>query len=225
MCSCATLCPQVVLAVKTEAEAIQVAEAFETVSEAAKTLTSAKEDASATLGVVAQAAAALQGLANTTAGSEGHDEGGGLAGRGQERDAGRMWEKDKAAESSALALGAIRVWCRDQIVALRCVASSLVPCQCLQPVCTHDSQAQRYARCFADTRCICTGAVNANLMELKRRVNSTLQGMLTVTTNLEIARTRLERKQEEAVSPYDPKPHAWKPQNICWSVVSPKYRC
>lgn len=46
---------------------------------------------------------------------------------------------------------------------------------------------------------ICAGAVNANLMELKRRVNGTLQGMLTVSASLETARARLERKQEEAV--------------------------
>ena len=43
------------------------------------------------------------------------------------------------------------------------------------------------------------GAVNADLMELKRRVNSTLHGMLTVASSLEAARARLERKQEEAV--------------------------
>ena len=41
--------------------------------------------------------------------------------------------------------------------------------------------------------------MNANLMELKRRVNSTLTGMLTVTASLETARARLEHKQEEAV--------------------------
>lgn len=131
---------KVVEAVKTEAEAIQVAAAFETVSEAAKTLTDAKEEASATLGAVAQAAAALTGLANTTRG------GGQAAGEGRGREAERMREKDKAAETSALALS----------------------------------------------------AVNANLMELKRRVNSTLQGMLTVASSLESARARLERKQEEA---------------------------
>jgi hypothetical protein len=59
---------QVVEAVKTESKAIQVATAFETVSEAAKTLTGAKEEATATLGAVAQAALALTGLANTTSG-------------------------------------------------------------------------------------------------------------------------------------------------------------
>ena len=51
----------------------QVATAFETVSEAAKTLTGAKEEATATLGAVAQAALALTGLANTTSGArQGH---------------------------------------------------------------------------------------------------------------------------------------------------------
>lgn len=59
-----------------------------------------------------------------------------------------------------------------------------------------------HRKMYADTRIECTGAVNSNLLELKRRVNSTLQDMLTVTTNLESARTRLERKQGDAVSTY-----------------------
>ena len=99
-----TVHPQVVDAVKTEVEAIEVAEAFETVSRATKALTSAKEEVSATVSAVAQAAAVLSGLANATSGFEGRDGGGG---RGRERDAGRVWANDKAAESTALALGEV----------------------------------------------------------------------------------------------------------------------
>ncbi len=46
-----------------------MATAFETVSNAAKTLTGAKEEATATLGAVAQAALALTGLANASSGA------------------------------------------------------------------------------------------------------------------------------------------------------------
>ena len=51
----------------------------------------------------------------------------------------------------------------------------------------------------AETKALALGAVNSNLLELKRRINSTLTDMLTVTATLETARQRLDRKQAEAV--------------------------
>lgn len=78
-------------AVKTEAKAIQVAAAVETVSEATRQLVNAKEDASRTLGAVEQAAEAMIVMANQTA------------------DRGDAGVKDvrwhKATEADALALG------------------------------------------------------------------------------------------------------------------------
>ncbi len=51
----------------------------------------------------------------------------------------------------------------------------------------------------AETKALALGAVNSNLLELKRRINSTLTDMLTVTASLETARQRLDRKRAEAV--------------------------
>ena len=51
----------------------------------------------------------------------------------------------------------------------------------------------------AETKALALGAVNSNLLELKRRINSTLHDMLTVTASLETARQRLDRKRAEAV--------------------------
>ena len=65
-----------------------------------------------------------------------------------------------------------------------------------QPACCSNME---FATQAAETKALALGAVNSNLLELKRRVNSTLTDMLTVTATLETARQRLDRKRAEAV--------------------------
>lgn len=93
-----------VQAVRNEQKAKEVATAVDAVSEAARSIGSAQEDASALSGAALQAAAALSSL-NGTAGNQtglpdGEEE------RGQGQDAGDRQGRDrKHAESKSFALG------------------------------------------------------------------------------------------------------------------------
>lgn len=96
-------------AVRNEQKAKEVATAVDAVSEAARSIGSAQEDASALSGAALQAAAALSSL-NGTAGNQtgfqaGQEE------HGQKQDAGNRQDRDrKHAESKSFALGGLCIW-------------------------------------------------------------------------------------------------------------------
>lgn len=98
-----------VQAVKNEQKAKEVATAVDAVSEAARSIGSAQEDASALSGAALQAAAALSSL-NGTAGDI-TDTQAGAADQGLRQDAGDRQNRDRQqAESKSFALGATLSW-------------------------------------------------------------------------------------------------------------------
>lgn len=109
-----TLCikiPQVVQAVRNEQKAKEVATAVDAVSEAARSIGSAQEDASALSGAALQAAAALSSLNGTGGGAAGLQLGGEEA-EGVGLESGNRHDRDrKQAESKSFALGETHLRC------------------------------------------------------------------------------------------------------------------
>ena len=198
---CFPLLRQVVEAVRTEEKAKEMATAVDVVSEAARSMSSAQQDASAISGAAFQAAAALssmEGLNSTGAGSAAT----GTPPQGEGFDMEAHERERKQAETESFALGEPQLC----VGLLRCL--TMPGCSCyldLQLVYSFmTGQVIEMAVAWSSIdarRCYpgCAGAVTVNLKQMQDRVQSTLGTFETITAALEASTRQLRQEQALAV--------------------------